>query len=85
MKRCPSNSCPRPHHSAAFADAFPAAGALTFIVEAVHLVDGRRLVVAPEQKKVVGVLDLVAHEQADCLQAPLAPVHVVPEGGQEWK
>ena len=34
--------------------------------------------VAPHYEKVLRVLDLVAHEEADRLQAALAPVHVVP-------
>lgn len=64
--------------------AFAAGGALTFVVEAVHLVDGGRLVVAPQQKEVVGVLDLVAHKKTDRLQAPLAPVHVVSAVEQKY-
>jgi hypothetical protein len=53
--------------------------AFALVVEAVDAVDGRALVVAAEQEKVLGILDLVGEEQADGLEALLAPVDVVAE------
>jgi hypothetical protein len=50
---------------------------LAFVVEPVELVEFAGLVVTPEEEEVVGVLDLVGHQQADALQRLLSPVHVV--------
>jgi len=52
---------------------------LALIVEAVNTVDGRTLVVAAENEEVLGILDLVREEQADCLKTLLAAVHVIAE------
>lgn len=51
--------------------------AFALIVEAVDTVDGGTLVVAAEQEEIVRVLDLVAEEEADGLNALLPAVHVV--------
>jgi hypothetical protein len=51
--------------------------ALALVVEAVDAVDGRALVVPPQQEEVVRVPDLVRQQQADGLDALLAAVHVV--------
>ena len=58
---------------------------LTFVVEAVHLVDGSRLVVPPHDEKVLWVLDLVTHEEADRFKAAFSAVHVVPGTKQKKK
>ena len=47
-------------------------------MEAVNPVYAGALVVAPQQEKVLRVLDLVGQQQAYALQGLLAPVHVVP-------
>jgi len=52
---------------------------LALIVEAVDTVDGRALVIAAENKEVLGVLDFVREEQADRFETLLAAVHVVAE------
>jgi hypothetical protein len=52
---------------------------LTLIVEAVDAVDGRALVVAPQEEEVAGVFHLVGHEEADGLEGELTPVDVVPQ------
>jgi len=51
--------------------------ALALVVESVDAVDGRALVVAPQDEEVLGILDLVRQEQADGLQGLLATVDVV--------
>jgi hypothetical protein len=51
----------------------------TFVVKAVNPVDTRALVVAAENEKVFGVLDLVCKEQADGLETLLATIHIVTE------
>ena len=53
--------------------------ALALVVETVDTVDGSTLVVAAEDKEVLGVLDLVCEEQADSLQRLLATIDVVTE------
>merc|ERR1719389_831493 len=53
--------------------------ALALVVESVDAVDRGALVVAPQEEKVLGVLDLVRQQQADDLQALLPPVDVVPQ------
>mmetsp|Transcript_13966 Transcript_13966/g.55101 ORF Transcript_13966/g.55101 Transcript_13966/m.55101 type:complete len:212 (+) Transcript_13966:662-1297(+) len=50
---------------------------LALVVESVDAVDRSALVVASEEEEVLWVLDLVGEEEADCLQALLAAVHVV--------
>ena len=42
---------------------------LTFVVEAVDAVDGRALVVATKEEKVLRVFDLVGEQQADGFEA----------------
>jgi hypothetical protein len=42
--------------------------ALALVVEAVDAVDGGTFVVASEDEEVLGVLDLVCQQKADCLQ-----------------
>ena len=49
----------------------------TLVVEAVNAVDAGAFVIAPEDEKVLRVLDLVGKEQADRLHALLASVDVV--------
>ena len=49
------------------------------VVEAVHLGDLSRLVVAAEDEKVLGVFDLVGEEEADGFERLLASVDVVAE------
>ena len=51
---------------------------LALVVEAVDAVDGGALVVAPQQKEVLRVLDLVRQQQSDGLQGLLATVNVIP-------
>lgn len=58
--------------------------ALALIVEAVDTVDGGTLVVAAEQEEIVRVLDLVAEEEADGLNALLPAVHVVAQEEVVW-
>ena len=53
--------------------------ALALVVEAVDAVDGGALVVASQDKKVLGILDLVGQEEADGLERLLAAVNVVAE------
>jgi hypothetical protein len=50
---------------------------LALVVEAIDAVDGRALVVTPQDEKVLGILDLVGKEQADSLKGLLASVYVV--------
>lgn len=50
---------------------------LALVVEAVDTVDGGALVVAPQDEKVLGVLDLVGEKQADGLERLLATIYVV--------
>ena len=57
--------------------------ALALVVEAVDPVDRRALVVAAQHEKVLGVLDLVGHEQRDTLQPVLTAVDVVAGGGRD--
>ena len=52
---------------------------LTLIVEAVDAVDGRTLVVSPQQEEVLRVLDLVGQQETDGFQGLLPSVHVVPQ------
>jgi hypothetical protein len=47
------------------------------VVEAVDAVDGRALVVAAQDEEILGVLDLVCEQQADCLQRLFASVYIV--------
>jgi len=56
---------------------FDTVAALALVVEAVDPADRRRFVVAPQEKEVLREFDLVREEQADGLQAPLAPIDVV--------
>ena len=64
-----SESAPEPHRVAT----------LALLVEAVDAVDGRRLVVPAEKEEVLGVLDLVGEQKADCLDALFASVNIVAE------
>jgi hypothetical protein len=50
---------------------------LALVVEAIDAVDGGALVVAAQDKEVLGVFDLVGQEQADGLQGLLASVDVI--------
>ena len=52
---------------------------ITLVVEAVHPVDFRALVVAPEEKEVGSELDFVGEEEANALQGFLPPVHIIPQ------
>lgn len=52
---------------------------LALIVEAIDAVDGRALVVAAQDEKVLRVLDLVCEEQADGLEGLLATIDVIAE------
>jgi hypothetical protein len=52
---------------------------LALVVEAVDAVDGGALVVAAQDKEVLGVLDLVGEQQADGLERLLAAIYVVAE------
>merc|ERR1719265_1758353 len=47
------------------------------VVKAVYPVDGCALVVATQKEEILGALDLVGKEQADSLQAMLAPVDII--------
>lgn len=55
----------------------PSFSNLTFIVEAVDPVNTGTLVVASEQKEVLGILNFVGQQQANGLQRLLASVHIV--------
>lgn len=50
---------------------------LALVVEAVNSVDGRTLVVTPQDEEVLGVLDLVGQEEANGFQRLLASVNVI--------
>lgn len=50
---------------------------LALVVKAVDAVDGRALVVTPQDEEVLGILDLVGQEQADGLERLLAAIYVV--------
>jgi len=50
---------------------------LALVVEPVDSVDGRALVVAPQQEEVLGVFDLVGQQQTDRFQRLLASIDVV--------
>ena len=50
---------------------------LTFIIETVHSVDGRALVVSSEQEKVLRVFNLISEEQCDGFQALFSTVDVI--------
>ena len=52
---------------------------LALVIEPVDAVYGGALVVAPQEEEVLGVLYLVGEEEANCLEALLAAVHVVPQ------
>lgn len=52
-------------------------GTRTFIVEPVDSVDTSTLMVSPQDKEVLGVLDLVCEQKADSLQGLLAAIYVV--------
>ena len=56
---------------------FDAESLAALVVKAVDAVDSRTLVVAPQQEKVFGVLDLVGKEQAGDFDGLLSAVHVV--------
>lgn len=47
------------------------------IKEPVVLGDPLRLMIPPQDEEVLWVLDLVADEEAECLDALLSPVHIV--------
>ena len=51
--------------------------AAAFVVEAVDAVDTGALVVAAEDEKVFGILDLVGEEETDYLEGLLATVDIV--------
>ena len=51
--------------------------ALALVVEAIDAVDGRTLVISPQNEEVFGVLDLVRQQEAYCFEGLLATVHVV--------
>lgn len=51
--------------------------ALTLVKESVDPVDAGRLVVAPQQEEILGILELVGEEKADGLQRLLASVDIV--------
>ena len=53
--------------------------ALALVVKAVDARDAVALVVPPEQKEILRVLDLVRQQQTDHLETLLTPVHVVAE------
>lgn len=50
---------------------------ITLIIEPVYPINRRRLMVSPQQEKVLRILYLIGQQQADRLQAVLAPVHIV--------
>ena len=52
---------------------------LALVVEAIDTIDRRALVVSSQDKEVLGILDLVGQEQADCLQGLFASVNIVPK------
>lgn len=52
---------------------------LTLIVEAVYPVDGGALVIASQEKEVLGILDLVCEQETYCLERLLASVDVITE------
>ena len=47
------------------------------VVESIDTVDGRALVVAPENEEVLGILDLVGQQKADGLERLLATVYII--------
>lgn len=50
---------------------------LTLVVEAVDTIDRSTLVIAPQDKEIFRVFDLVGKEQADGLQRLLASINIV--------
>ena len=61
---------------------------LALIVEAIDAIDLSALVIASQEEEVLGVLDLVAEEKADCLDRLLSTVDVVTEEkivGLRWE
>ena len=52
---------------------------LAFVVESVDAVDGRALVVSAQDEEVLGILDLVCEEKADCFERLLSAINVVAE------
>jgi hypothetical protein len=50
---------------------------LALVVETVDTIDGGTLVVTSQQEEVLGVLDLVSQQKADCFQTLLASVNVI--------
>ena len=66
----------------ALCECFPQADVvppLALVVETVDSIDGGALVVAAEKEEVLGVLDFVCQQQADCLQTLLAAVNIIPK------
>ena len=52
---------------------------LAFVVEPVDPVDGGTFVISAENEEVLGILDFVRKEKADCFQRLLASVYIVAE------
>ena len=52
---------------------------LAFVVETIYTVDRSTFVVASQDKKVFGILDLVCQKEADGLKGLLPSVHVIAE------
>lgn len=52
---------------------------LTLVVKAVDAIDGGTLMIAAQQKEILGIFDFVREQQADCLERLLAAIDVVAE------
>lgn len=50
---------------------------LAFIIEAVYTVDRGAFVITTENKEVLGVLDLICKEQANCFQRLLSTINII--------
>lgn len=53
--------------------------ALALVIKPVNSIDGGTFMVASEKEEVIRELDFVSQEQADCLNALLATIDIVPE------
>ena len=49
----------------------------TFVVESVNSIDGGALVVASEEEEVLGMFDLVRHQQANTLDGHFSSINVI--------
>lgn len=61
---------------------------LALVVKAIDAINRSTLMVAPENKKVFWVLNLICKEETDCLKRLFTPVHIITQEevvGFRWK